>query len=534
MLIATRPNPLSPKGARLLTDHLRASSHMHPDREAIIDGRTRITWAELERAAHAAASGLRRLGVAKGDIVLVQLPNRWETVVTMWATWLTGAVVAPVVPIYRAHELEYIIGRIRPAAAVTMRTYRGYEHSREIAALLAAAGLDAPVITVGDEEMIDTVDAGVPFERLAGNTESDVAVDFEPTAPASEDIVLVLFTSGTTAAPKGVLHSHATLVAEADSITKHCQLSAQDAVFMPSPLSHITGLSYGVILPAVLGSQAVLLDRWVPQRAVELVEDEGCTFCVSSTPFLRGLTEAYASSSHPRSSLRLFVCGGADIPPALVLQARQSLGTRVLRTYGSTEAPTVAMVSLDAPDEEAADNEGPTLPGDQMRIALSDEDAGAFGGDTSELQVRGPELFVGYLQEQHNRDAFTPDGWFRTGDCATIDAQARLRITGRLKDIINRAGEKYSATEVEWVLLELPSVAEVAVVGIPDDEVGERACAFIVPSGAARPDVRELAEHIVGAGLAIQKAPEHVRFVDELPRTQSGKIQKYRLKESFR
>ena len=553
-MIATRPNPDAPAGSPLLVDHLLRAATDHPDEVAVVDGATRMTWAQLRDRAQLMAQGLNHHGVAAGDTVLLQLPNRWETVVATWATWLSGAVATPVVPIYRSRELDYLVRLTRPTAIVTMTRYRGYDHAAELHAIAEAAGLSCLVVAVDQpDEPASAAPGVIPFAQVAAGTPGGIPADGRQAAPLpkdlppaaaapstealpaeshADDIALVLFTSGTTAAPKGALHTHATLLAEADSIREHCELGPADVVFMPSPLSHITGLSYGVILPAVLGSRVVLLDRWDPAGAVGLVEEEGCTFCVSSTPFLRGLTEAYAAAGGGRSSLTVFVCGGADIPPALVRQARRSLGTRVLRTYGSTEAPTVAMVALTADDESAADHEGAALPGDAMRIEAPSHGSGPTPG-TGELLVRGRELFVGYLQEEANADAFTPDGWFRTGDVATIDEQGFLRITGRIKDIVNRAGEKYSATEVEWVLLELPSIREVAIVGVPDADLGERACAFIVPFGDERLTVSDLKEHVVARGLAIQKAPEYVRFVDSLPRTQSGKVQKYRLREAF-
>jgi cyclohexanecarboxylate-CoA ligase len=315
------------------------------------------------------------------------------------------------------------------------------------------------------------------------------------------------------------------LLAEARDVASWCRLGPADRVFMPSPLSHITGLSYGIVLPAEVGCGVVLQDRWEPGAAADLVEATGCTFTVSATPFLRGLAEAYAGRGP--SSLRVFVCGGADIPAELVRRAHHVMGTRVVRTYGSTELPTSSMADPFGDLDAAATGEGKAMGGNEM--VLRDD-----GDSRPELLVRGPELFLGYLDPELNAAAFTGDGYFRTGDEARIDADATLHITGRIKDIINRGGEKFSVAEVESRLLEHPAVRDVAVVSYPDPLLVERACAYVVPAPGCAPTLGELREHLVAAGLAVQKAPERLVLVAELPRTASGKVQRYLLREELR
>jgi cyclohexanecarboxylate-CoA ligase len=295
---------------------------------------------------------------------------------------------------------------------------------------------------------------------------------------------------------------------------------------MASPLSHITGLSYGILLPVDLGGAVVLQERWDAHRAAALIEQTGCTFTVSATPFLRGLADAYAGRGG--SSLRSFVCGGADIPAALVREASRVMGTRVLRTYGSTELPTATMADPDADPDAAAGSDGVAMGGNEVTTRPD-------ASGSPELLVRGPELFLGYLDGRLNGEAFTPDGWFRTGDLAEIGAGGAVRIVGRIKDVINRGGEKFSAAEIEAVLLTHPDIADVAVVAYPDPVLVERACAFVVPRpGVRAPGVDELRSVVVGAGLAVQKSPERVLEVSELPRTASGKVQRYLLRDRVR
>lgn len=515
MLTATRPHPAGGMPTATLPDLLHAARQRAGDAVAVVDGDVRMSWADLAGAAAAFAAGLEERGVRAGDVVLVQLPNWWESVVACWGTWLSGGVVLPVVPIYRAHELGFIVDQIGPAAVVTAQTYRGYEHARELRSLVADRDMTVPVIATrttqpGGEDA---------FDRLV---EGSIAYT-EPVRSA-DDIALVLYTSGTTASPKGALHSHRTLLAESASIRDGCRLGSGDRVFMPSPLGHITGLCYAVVLPADVGARAVLLDRWDPAAAVDLIESEDCTFTVSATPFLRGLTEEYDDRELGRSRLNTFICGGADIPPDLVRRARQVLGAAVVRTYGSTEMPTLAMTDpLDA--DAGATDEGAPIGANEMDLRSNDD-------GVEELVCRGPELFVGYVDAALNDDSFTPDGYFRTGDAAVLD-NGVLRITGRIKDIINRGGEKYSTSEVEWELLSHPLVAEIAIVGFPDDVLGERACAFVVPADDEAPTLGDLRDHLGARGFAVQKSPERLEIVAALPRTVSGKVQKFRLRHAL-
>jgi cyclohexanecarboxylate-CoA ligase len=490
-----------------------------PDTPIVIDGPRKLTARELLHLAESFAASLRDRGVGHGDVVLMQLPNWWETVVAAWGVWLAGGIVLPVVPIYRVHELAFIIEQVRPVLVIAPEQYRGYAHATELHGLLAACCHDAEVIGVRMQSDHPAVE---PMHNLLQSRRTPTAVP----AMNPDDVALVLYTSGTTAAPKGALHSHRTLLAESTSIASACRLSATDRVFMASPLTHITGLCYAVVLPVDLGCPAVLLDRWEPEKAVELIEREGCTFTVSATPFLRGLSDIYARRTPSVSALRTFICGGADIPPDLVRRAHATMGTAVVRTYGSTEMPTLAMADPFGDLDAQADGEGTVLGANEMRVLAGDD-------GPNELLARGPELFLGYVDPGLNEDAFTEDGYFRTGDVATIDADGTLHISGRIKDIINRGGEKYSAAEVEWALLTHPAVSEVAIVGYPDSALGERACAFVVPAVDTVPTLEDLRQHLLQAGFAIQKAPERLILIPELPHTASGKIQKYELRQQL-
>ena len=516
MLTPTRPHDVDYDLPDVtFADCLRRSVLERGDETAVVEADVTLTYAQLETAAERVAAGLRERGVEPGDRVVTQLPNWWETVVASWGAFLAGAVLVPVVPIYRAHELRFILGQVRPKAVVAPAEFRSYAHAAQLREVFTRLSLDAAVVSVRGSS------AGAePFETLLQAQPSGVR-----DTPVPADIAVVLYTSGTTSQPKGAMHSHRTLLAEARDVAAWCRLGRDDRVFMASPLSHITGLSYGIVLPVDLGCAVVLQDRWHPGEAADLIESSGCTFTVGATPFLRGLADEYATRGP--SNLRTFVCGGADIPAELVRRAHRAMGTRVVRTYGSTELPTSSMADPFGDLDVAASGEG--MPMGRNEILLRGE------SDTGpELLVRGPELFLGYLDPALNDAAFTGDGYFRTGDQARIDADGTLHITGRIKDIINRGGEKFSVAEVESLLIEHPAVQDVAVVSYPDPVLGERACAYVVPAQGHTPSLDALREHLVASGLAVQKAPERLLIVDDLPRTASGKVQRFVLRERVR
>ncbi len=518
MLTATRPHALAGTGpAATLPELLATIAAQRGEAEVAIDARRRMSFADLDAAAARFAAGLATHGVRRGDVVMTQLPNWWETIVATWGCWKAGAVVIPVVTIYRAHELRFIMEQTRPSLLIAPAFYRGYDHAAELRRLVDQAG-DPGTVVVAVREVAPTPGV-LPMEQLLDAP----AVPVVTPVAGPDEVAAVLYTSGTTSAPKGVLHSHRTLIAECASIKRLCRLTTDDVIFMPSPLSHITGLCYGIILPVDVGCPVVLQDRWEPNVAKDLIERERCTFTVSATPFLRGLHDAYRDTGAGPSALSVFVCGGADIPPDLVRDAHRVLGTAVLRTYGSTEMPTLTMADPTGDLDAEADAEGSVIGDNAMRLQVDAE-------GSSELLAKGPELFLGYADASLNADAFTEDGYFRTGDAATVDDKGRLRISGRIKDIINRGGEKFSAAEVEWALLGHPAVAEIAIVGYPDPELGERACAFVVP-GTVQPTLSMLRAHLLSLGMAVQKSPERLELISAMPRTASGKIQKFQLRQ---
>ena len=496
-----------------LPERFRAAVERDPEREFVIDEDRRLTLGELAAEAAGWQRRLSARGIREGTLVSVQLPNWWEALAVVYAVWGLGATVNLLTPIYRDRDLQVLFEMQPPDAVVAPADHRGTDHAAMIRDVLRRGSIEAAVLPVRSPR-VDPRDA-------AGAT----AGDYRVASGDPDDVCMLMFTSGTTGRPKGVLHTHRSLLVESQSIADTFSLGGE-RVFMPSPVTHVTGLLYGMIMPVLTDGGTVLLDRWEPETARRLIEADRCTITVAATPFLRGLADAYAHAGTP-SALRHFLCGGAEIPAALIEEAERAMGTEISRTYGSTEFPTLCTVHPDAAPEIRYRTDGTPIGEAVARIA-----GGATVG-TGELEVAGPEMFAGYLDAADNRDAFTADGWFRTGDLAKLGADGAVTIVGRVKDLIIRGGENISAKEVEDLLLQFEEVRDAAVVGYPDDVMGERVCAVVVSTD---PELRlaRVFHGLTELGVARQKVPEALLLVDQLPRTASGKVQKFELRARVR
>ncbi len=363
-------------------------------------------------------------------------------------------------------------------------------------------------------------------------TLADADVPPEPALDA-DDAAVILWTSGTTSDPKGVVHTHQSLRVEADTIAAAHAMRRGESLLLPMPVTHVAGLTYGVLLPVTGAITTVLMDTWEPGRALDLVEREAVAVMISTPVFMRTMIDHPAFSSTDRSSVRMFSLGGAGVAPAMVREGAAAFDCWCKRTYGSTEYPTLTTGRAGDTLERDATTDGPLIGAAELRIVdpetLGDLPAGVAG----ELLARGPEMFVGYLDGALDADAFADDGWFRTGDLAVYDGEY-LTIVDRLKDIIIRGGENISAQEVEALLVTHPTIAEAACVAIPDPVMGERVCAFVIPSPGAVPVLDDIRAHLVECGLARFKLPEQLEVRDALPRTASGKVQKSPLRDEVR
>jgi len=437
---------------------------------AELDGR-RLTFEELGAWVRRAAAELVSRGIEPGDRVLVQLPNCLEVIVLQLAAWRIGAVAVPVVPIYREREVTQIVRDCRPDAVVTVERLRDRHLRAELDRCLAAADVRPKVrYVVGD--------AVVGWTRVPESDSPGRPVGELPAPAKPDECCLILYTSGTTSAPKGAMLSSAALVA-ATRAWERLWIGKEDVALGVAPLAHIAGMVPSCLVPLTVGCRVTILPRWDVNAAAEAIHRESATFSTGANVFLRDLVDHYERrSSQGLHKLTYFVSGGAATPPALVERAA-ALGMGAMRAYGMTEtAGVISMADGDAPLERRARFDGRLLDDVEMRVvdALGNE---LPPGEEGSLVIRGPQLMLGYTDSAINARQFR-DGWFDPGDIGSIGSDRWLRITGRTKDIINRGGEKFSARDIEEAILLHEAVADAAVIPIPDDRFGEAVCAFVV------------------------------------------------------
>jgi acyl-CoA synthetase len=537
MVVMTRRFPIVPVADALrrryrveghVTDQpvnrlLALAAARHPQRDALVDVTTgdevRLTYAELYDAACRIAAWLRSQGVGAGDVVTTQTPNLWDHVAVCWAAWHVGAVLNPVVDIYRERELHNILSGAAPAAVVAIAEHRGFRHAEAFDAVLDDLGQRprARLVLRGAARGWTSYEDAHRADPAPG-----APVDLDPDQP-----VLVLYTSGTTSAPKGVLHSSRTLVADARQLTDAWSFGWDDRIYLPVPIGHVTGVEFALLFPAYRAGSVLLsrVDLADPGRGWrEIARYDVTTAGVADLP---ALLDAFAAVGKA-PTIRTCLGGLQRIPPDVVERAAAH-GILPMRIYGMTECPSVTAPSACDPEAVRLGTDGPIAPGVECQAVDPDTRRPLPDGDQGELRVRGPERMLGYVDPEQTAAAIDADGWYYTGDLGKVE-DGFVTITGRIKETISRGGEKFAAREIEDVLLEHPAVAQVAVVPAPDPGFGEVPAAFVVlrPDATAPAD-DELRAHVREQGLAKQKAPVHWRLVDALPMTGSGKVKKFEL-----
>jgi cyclohexanecarboxylate-CoA ligase len=497
----------------------------HPTRIAVVEGEERLTFEALGEEVRTLARLLRARGVNPGDVVSFQLPNGVAAAVVFWATMRIGAISNPIVPIYRQHELRHILGQARTKVAIVPESFRGHNF-RDMYELLRG---ELPALT--EVLIVGGGDGSPDGHRWHGGTSDHTEPELSEAVPVDpDDIALLMYTSGTTAVPKGVLHSHNTFLFTAHLLAELFSLDERDVFLNVSPVTHITGLLNGVLLPSLAAATVVHEPVWEPIQALATIKREQVSYTMMSTPFLRGLTEVAVAECADTSSLRYIGCGGADMPVQLMRLAAAQLCPALVRVYGATESPIVTATNRWDPPTKRTATEGRWMASyDAMAVA---EDGSATPqGQPGEIVWRSAGTFLGYLDPALNDDVFTAGGRFRSGDLGSVDDDGYLVLAGRIKDIINRSGEKISAYEVEQLLSEHPAIGEVAVVAQPDATTGERACAYVVLERDVSLTIADLGEFLLGREVARQKVPEDLVLIDALPKTVSGKVQKNVLRE---
>jgi cyclohexanecarboxylate-CoA ligase len=516
----------------VLTDYFDHCLADIPNKTAVSDFNStaqvanRLTYRELAARVDRIAVGLMQLGVERNDVVSCQLPNWWQFTALTLACVRIGAVINPIMPIFRERELKFMLGLAESKVFVIPREFRGFDYATMARGFRSQLPGLHHLLIIGGE-------GPESFEQVLldprRGADEDATARFKARRPAAADVMELLYTSGTTGEPKGVMHTANTLFSNLRPYAERLRLTSNDVVLMASPMAHQTGFMYGLMMPIMLGATAVLQDIWEPKQAATRIGSERVTFTMASTPFLSDLTDVVEANKYDVSSLRVFLSAGAPIPRVLVERATRVLDTNIVSAWGMTENGAVTTTRLDDPPEKAFHSDGCALPG--MEVHITDYDNNPVPPDTEGvLKVRGCSNFVGYLKRPQLYGHDT-DAWFDTGDLARIDADRYIRITGRSKDIIIRGGENIPVVEIEGLLFRHPAIQAVAIVGYPDPRLGERACAFVVLKAGHTLSQTEMIQFLEQEKLVKQYMPERLEIVTELPRTPSGKVQKFRLRE---
>ena len=486
---------------------------------AVDEHERRLTFAEYRQHAERVAVYLGSIGVGPGDRVAWQLPTCIDAVILVGALSRVGAVQIPTLPIYRERELRFMLGQARPSVFIARSTWRNFDAAAVVERLVADIGVDCRVIVA---------DGALP--------ERDVDDALLPAPPTDADEVRwIFYTSGTTGEAKGARHSDASILAGSRGIAAAYEIDEHDRYPMVFPFTHIGGIGM-LCVQLITGAGAILVEQFDAVASPPFLAKHGLTIAAGGTPLaLVYLQQQRRNPDTPLfPALRATMTGATVTPPGLHADLERELGgIGALACYGLTEAPFLTVSSVGDSDNARAETVGRPIGGAKVRIVTMDDTVAAPGVE-GEVRAQGPQICMGYLDAARNADAFDEEGWFRTGDLGRLDDDGYLVITGRLKEIIIRKGENIAAKEVEDVLYDHPAIAEVAVIGLPDPLLGERCCAVVVPrDDSLPPTLADIVEFCRAAGLAMQKIPEQLEVVAELPRNASGKVLKYQLQEQL-
>ncbi len=505
---------------------LSAYLHAHPDQTVRVWSKTSpraATFRHLDDLSRRFAAGLRALGVHTGDRVVYQLPNGVEAAAAFLGLAALGAVLVPVAGFYGRKELVDIVNAVNASVLITTARHGSRNYLEELRdSRPAMPGLEAVVLCgsapVDDAIAFDDLSAAAPLPTIA--------------VVNPDDPCLFAFTSGTSGRSKAVMHTHRTLGAEVRLHLATIVPRGATPQIMASPIAHAAGMTMGLLGPLLRGEPINYVDAFDIDFILDVCARERLAPGGGAAVFLSALIDHPGFTDEIADRMGYVVLGGSIVPEALVDKAARR-GISVLRSYGSTEHPTISSGLITDGAEQLRSTDGRVLPGVEVVIRRADGSS-APAGVEGEIYSRGPDRSAGYLEASENVGAFDADGWLATGDLGILDGAGHLAITGRTKDLIIRNGYNVSPAEVENALLTCEGVGEVAVVGVPDAKTGERAIAFVVPGGSSAPTLADLAAHLAATGMAKPKWPEEMRIVDAFPRTASGKVQKYVLREQVR
>ena len=502
-------------GAETFHEILARRAAAHPDREAIVDHRHRVTYGELLARVDRTAAALQQLGLGPGDVVTIQLPNWVEFAYVFFACERIGAVANQIGPDFRSREVEYIVQFSGSRAFVCPASFKGFDYVEMMRSLRPTLpGLEA-VLVLGGGDLDDVIYGPTTPPPL------------KPYRMAPDAVMRMAFTSGTTGNPKGVTHSFDTTLPAARILNDAMRVTEREVFLIYLPL----GLNWGylTLLQSIMaGARAVLLDRFSGRAALELIERERVTFIPSAPASLIAMLNDPELGRFDLSSLRVVITGGAACPVETIRAFRTRIPGHLIELYGMLETGFHTFTRFEDDPEAVAGTIGRPAP--EMALRLIDEHGGDVPpGAEGEIAAKGPSVHLGYYKNpQANAELFTADGWFRTGDLGVMEPSGNVRIVGRLKEMINRGGKKFFPREIEEILYTHPKVLHAAIVGVPDPRLGERNCLCVIPRPGAALSLEEMVGFLKG-GVATYKLPEEIEVFDEFPFTPTGKIQRHAL-----
>lgn len=514
-------------GDASLADYWQQTARAMPDKIAVVDNHgASYNYSALDHAASCLANWMLAKGIESGDRIAFQLPGWCEFTVIYLACLKIGAVSVPLLPSWREAELVWVLNKCQAKMFFAPTLFK---QTRPVDLILPLQNqLPQLQQIVGVDKLAPATSSLSLSQIIADNTPLTTAITTH-----GDELAAVLFTSGTEGLPKGVMLTHNNILASERAYCARLNLTWQDVFMMPAPLDHATGFLHGVTAPFLIGARSVLLDIFTPDACLALLEQQRCTCMLGATPFVYDLLNVLEKQPADLSALRFFLCGGTTIPKKVARECQQ-LGIKLLSVYGSTESSPHAVVNLDDPLSRFMHTDGYAAAGVEIKV-VDDARKTLPPGCEGEEASRGPNVFMGYFDEPElTARALDEEGWYYSGDLCRMDEAGYIKITGRKKDIIVRGGENISSREVEDILLQHPKIHDACVVAMPDERLGERSCAYVVLKAPHHSlSLEEVVAFFSRKRVAKYKYPEHIVVIEKLPRTASGKIQKFLLRKDI-
>ncbi|HCQ2904759.1 TPA: medium-chain fatty-acid--CoA ligase [Escherichia coli] len=514
-------------GDASLADYWQQTARAMPDKIAVVDNHgASYTYSALDHAASCLANWMLAKGIESGDRIAFQLPGWCEFTVIYLACLKIGAVSVPLLPSWREAELVWVLNKCQAKMFFAPTLFK---QTRPVDLILPLQNqLPQLQQIVGVDKLAPATSSLSLSQIIADNTPLTTAITVH-----GNELAAVLFTSGTEGLPKGVMLTHNNILASERAYCARLNLTWQDVFMMPAPLGHATGFLHGVTAPFLIGARSVLLDIFTPAACLALLELQRCTCMLGATPFVYDLLNLLEKQPADLSALRFFLCGGTTIPKKVARECQQR-GIKLLSVYGSTESSPHAVVNLDDPLSRFMHTDGYAAAGVEIKV-VDDARKTLPPGCEGEEASRGPNVFMGYFDEPElTARALDEEGWYYSGDLCRMDEAGYIKITGRKKDIIVRGGENISSREVEDILLQHPKIHDACVVAMPDERLGERSCAYVVLKAPHHSlSLEDVVTFFSRKRVAKYKYPEHIVVIEKLPRTASGKIQKFLLRKDI-